>query len=30
MTTIRTVETRDLRFALEGGAGTDAVHGDPL
>lgn len=28
--TIRAVEARDLRFALSGGAGADAVHTDPV
>ena len=28
--TIRAVETRDVRFSLPGGAGSDAVHGDPV
>lgn len=30
MTAIRAIHTRDLRFPLEQGAGTDAVHGDPV
>lgn len=29
MTAITAVSTRDRRFALHGGAGSDAVHGDP-